>query len=474
MAKKEASGPTGADARRENNMEKIVSLCKRRGFVFPGSEIYGGLANTYDYGPLGMELKNNIKQAWWKYFVQDREDMVGIDGGIMSAAKVWEASGHVSNFKDPLVECKKCHKRFRPDKIDSSPREIPQNGNSAKGRIISQGKKCPECGGDFTEEKKFSLLFKAMIGPVEGEQVTAYLRGETAQNIFLNYKNVLSSTNKKIPFGIGQMGKAFRNEITTGNFIFRTLEFEQCEIEYFISPKADWNKVFESWVKYIHKFTEIVGLDIKKLYDHEISKEELAFYSKRTIDMEYQFPFGQDELWAIAYRTDYDLTQHQKHSGQNMEYFDEESSSKYIPHVIEPTFGVDRTLLAVLSEAYAEEKLKDGETRIVLRLKPAMAPFKVAVFPLLKNKPELVKKAQGIHKELKKHFNTFWDDRGNIGKRYRYQDEIGTPYCVTVDFDSLEKGTVTVRDRDSMKQEVIKADELIVWLGKKLLPNWVD
>lgn len=438
--------------KKQNNqddlMSKIVSLCKRRGFVYPGSEIYGGLANTYDYGPMGVELKNNIKAAWWKYFVQGRDDMTGIDGGIILSPKIWEASGHVKNFKDPLVECKKCHKRFRPDKLEN----------------VS---KCPDCGGGLTDQKMFSGMFKTIIGPVEEEGMVAYLRPETAQAIFANYKNVLDSTNKKIPFGIGQIGKAFRNEITTGNFIFRTYEFEQMEIEYFINPDSDWNKIFDKWVDYIHGFMDIVGLDRKKMKDHEIPAEERAFYSKRTIDMEYKFPFGQDELWAIAYRTDYDLSRHQEASGQSMEYFDEEEKKKYIPHVIEPTFGVDRTLLAIISEAYHEEEV-GGETRIVLKLKPSMAPCKVAVFPLLKNKPELVKKAWEIYLDLKNNFNVFWDDRGNIGKRYRYQDEIGTPYCVTVDFDSLEQGDVTVRDRDSMKQKRILIKELTAYFKEKL------
>lgn len=432
----------------EDLMSKIVSLCKRRGFVYPGSEIYGGLANTYDYGPLGVELKNNIKQAWWKYFVHSRDDMVGIDGGIIMNPKVWEASGHVENFKDSLVECKKCHQRFRPDKLKDS-------------------SKCPECGGKLTKAKMFSLLFKTFIGPVEGEQDLAYLRGETAQNIFVNFKNVLDSTNKKIPFGIGQIGKAFRNEITTGNFIFRTLEFEMMEIEYFINPKSDWNKIFNEWVNYIHGFMDIVGLDRKKMKDHEIPAEERAFYSKRTIDMEYKFPFGQEELWAIAYRTDYDLSRHQKYAKQNLEYFDDTIGKRYTPHVIEPTFGVDRTLLAIICEAYNEEKI-GSETRVVLKFKPQMAPYKIAVFPLLANKEKLVKKAKEIYNELKKDFYCFWDDRGNIGKRYRYQDEIGTPYCVTVDFDSLEKGDVTVRDRDSMKQERVKIGELVDYFKKSL------
>ena len=429
-------------------MEKIVSLCKRRGFVFPGSELYGGLANTYSYGPLGSELKNNIKKAWWKYFVQDREDMVGLDGPILLKAKVWEASGHVENFKDSLVECKKCHHRFRPDKL-------------------TDASKCPDCGGAFTPEKMFSGMFKTVIGPVEEEGVVTYLRPETAQAIFADYKNILSSTNLKIPFGVGQIGKAFRNEVTTGNFIFRTYEFEQMEIEYFISPDTDWNKIFEEWLAYMRGFLQNIGLKDERLHNHEIPDKERAFYSKRTIDLEYDFPFGQDELWAIAYRTDYDLGRHQKFSGENLEYFDDETGKKYLPHVIEPTFGLDRTVLAILGEAYEEEKLPDGEMRVVLHLAPLVAPYKVAVFPLLKNKPELVAKAQEILATLKKEFNVFWDDRGNIGKRYRYQDEIGTPYCVTVDFDSLEKGTVTVRDRDTMKQERVAIADLPTYLYEK-------
>lgn len=422
-------------------MEKIVSLAKRRGFVFPGSEIYGGLANTYDYGPLGVELKNNIKWAWWNYFIHNRDDMVGIDGGIVLSPKVWEASGHVANFKDPLVECKKCHQRFRPDKLENA-------------------SKCPECGGEFTKAKMFSGMFKTTIGPVEEKGITAYLRPETAQAIFTNYKNVLQSTNVKIPFGIGQIGKAFRNEVTTGNFIFRTYEFEQMEIEYFINPEADWNKIFEAWLDYMYEFTNLVGLDRKKMRNHEIPDNERAFYSKRTIDMEYQFPFGQDELWAITYRTDYDLSRHQEHSGQSMEYFDDKTGKKFIPHVIEPTFGLDRTLLAVMGQAYQEEKLEKGDTRIILKLKPILTPYKVAVFPLLANKENLVEKACEVYGTLKKDLNVFWDDRGNIGKRYRYQDEIGTPWCVTVDFDTLKDETVTVRDRDTMKQERVHVNEL--------------
>ena len=430
----------------QNKLEKVVALCKRRGFVFPGSEIYGGLASTYDYGPLGVELKNNIKRVWWKYFVQDRIDMTGIDGGIILSPKLWEASGHVANFKDPLVECKKCHHRFRPDKLKDA-------------------SQCPDCGGEFTEVKMFSGLFKTTIGAIEEEGLTAYLRPETAGAIFADYKNVLDSTNLKIPFGIGQAGKAFRNEITTGNFIFRTLEFEQAEIEYFIAPDADWNSIFEKWLEYIYGFAELIGLSRKQFFNNEIPDKERAFYSKRTIDIEYQFPFGQDELWAIAYRTDYDLSRHQEASGTNLEYFDDATGKRFLPHVIEPTFGIDRTFLAVLCDAYTED-----DERVVLKLNPKIAPYKVAVFPLLKNKPELVEKARGVYGELKKYFNVAWDDRGNIGKRYFSQDEIGTPYCVTIDFDTLEKegDTVTIRDRDTMKQERIAISELKTYIQKSL------
>ncbi len=448
MPKKEESASAKATADKENIMEKIVSLCKRRGFIYPGSEIYGGLASTYDYGPLGAELKRNIKNIWWQYFIHNREDMVGLDGGIILSPKVWQASGHVKNFKDPLVECKKCHKRFRPDKLKDA-------------------SKCPECGGDFTKEKMFSGMFKTVIGPVEKDGITTYLRPETAQAIFINFKNVLNSSNVKIPFGIGQIGKAFRNEITTGNFIFRTIEFEQMEIEYFISLHAKWEEIFEAWVDYMHGFMDIIGLDRKKMHDEEIPEKDRAFYSKRTIDMEYDFPFGQDELWAIAYRTDYDLKKHQEYSGEDFQYYDEASKEKYIPHVIEPTFGVDRTLLAILTTAYNEEVVK-GEKRVVLKLHPNVAPYKIAVFPLLRNKPELVNKAKEIYDDLKKDWQCEFDDNGNIGKRYRRQDEIGTPYCVTVDFETLEKdNSVTVRDRDSMKQDRVGINELKDYLQGK-------
>lgn len=417
-------------------MTKIVSLCKRRGFIYPGSEIYGGLASTYDYGPLGVELKNNIRQLWWKYFVQSRDDMVGMDGGILLSPKIWEASGHIKNFKDPLVECKKCHHRFRPDKLKD---------------VL----KCPDCQGEFTKQKMFSGMFKTTIGVIEEEGVTAYLRPETAQAIFADYKNILDSTARKIPFGVGQTGKAFRNEITTGNFIFRTLEFEQMEIEYFISPEADWQAIFEEWLKYIYGFANIIGLSRENFFNNEISDKERAHYSKRTIDIEYQFPWGLDELWAIAYRTNYDLSQHQKMSGKSLEYFDETTNKRYIPHVIEPTFGLDRTILAVLVESYKEEK-----GRVILKLEPKLAPYKVAIFPLLANKPELVELARKVYNDLRKDFMVAWDARGNIGKRYYSQDEIGTPCCITIDFDSLKQKTVTIRDRDTMKQERVKIEDL--------------
>jgi len=429
-------------------MDKIVSLCKRRGFIFPGSEIYGGLASTYDYGPLGVELKNNIKRVWWKYFVQDREDIVGLDGGIILSPKVWEASGHVNEFKDPLVECKQCHHRFRADKLETN--------------------KCPDCNGALTKEKFFSGMFETTIGPIKEEGIQTYLRPETAQAIFINFNNVLNSTNIKLPFGIAQAGKAFRNEITTGNLTFRTIEFEQMEIEYFISPKSDWKKVFNNFLDNMHTYAKMVGIPEQSLFNHDIPDKERAHYSKKTIDIEYEWPLGRDELWGLAYRTDYDLKKHSEFSEQTLDYFDEEIKAKYIPHVIEPSLGVDRTMLAVLASAYDEEALEGDDVRIVLRLKPEVAPYKVAIFPLLKNKPDIVKKARDLYMTLKNTYPAFWDERGNIGKRYRYQDEIGTPYCVTIDFDTLDDNTVTVRDRDSMKQIRIDAEKLQSWLQNNL------
>ncbi|PIZ00091.1 glycine--tRNA ligase [bacterium (Candidatus Howlettbacteria) CG_4_10_14_0_8_um_filter_40_9] len=428
-------------------MEKIVNLSKRRGFVFQNSEIYGGLASSYEYGPLGVELKNNLKKLWWKMFVQERADMVGIDGNILQSPKVWEASGHVEKFKDPLVECKKCHKRFRSDKL-------------------ADPSKCPECSGPFTEEKYFSGMFKTVIGPVEKEGLVTYLRPETAQAIFVDYKNVLSSTNKRIPFGIAQIGKAFRNEITTGNFIFRTYEFEQMEIEYFISPNENWKKIFDNFLNQMHKFGELVGLDKEKYFDHNIPDGERAHYSKKTIDIEYDWLFGRDELWGLAYRTDFDLINHQKASGIDMAYTDPMNNEKYVPHVIEPSMGLDRTVLAVLSECYDEEEV-GGELRTVLRLPKAIAPIKIAILPLSK-KEELISKSKEVYDLLKSDYMCEYDETQSIGKRYRRQDEIGTPYCVTVDFDSLEDKKVTVRDRDTMKQDRVEISKLAEYFVEKL------
>ena len=440
-------------AEKNDLMEKIVSLCKRRGFVFPGSEIYGGMANSWDYGPLGVELKNNIKQLWWKRFVQQREDMVGIDAALIMNPRVWEASGHLKNFSDPLVECKKCHSRFRADNIDT-------------------GAACQSCGekAGFTEAKMFNLMFKTFIGPAEEQANIAYFRPETAQAMFVDFKNVLDTARKTVPFGIAQAGKAFRNEITPGNFIFRTREFEQMEIEYFIRPPQkdeEWNQVFEHWRAEMKAWiTEVLGLKWEHVHELEVPKDELAHYSKRTIDFEYHFPFGVSELYGLAYRTDFDLKNHSQASGQKLEYMDPQSGEKFVPHCIEPTWGVDRSVLAVLCEHF------DGSNpeNVVLHLPPRLAPYKVAVFPLLKNKPELVKKAREIYDELRKHFTVAWDDRGNVGKRYYSQDEIGTPFCVTVDFDTIEKdGTVTVRDRDTKEQPRVKAEDLVAYLAPKLI-----
>src|SRR3989344_4719775 len=406
-------------------MEKIISLCKRRGFVFPGSEIYGGLANSWDYGPLGVELKNNIKQLWWKRFVQQRDDMVGIDAALIMNPKVWEASGHLKEFSDPLVECKKCKRRFRADHVNS--------------------KKCPDCGGVLSEPRQFNLMLKTFLGPAEEKANEVFFRPETAQAMFVDFKNVLETSRKKIPFGIAQVGKAFRNEITPGNFIFRTREFEQMEIEYFVGEK-NWKDSFENWKKEMWIWmTDVLGLEKSHIHELDVPENERAHYSKKTIDIEYEFPFGRKELYGLAYRTDFDLKNHFKEDP----YKNEETGEKFYPHVIEPTFGLDRSVLAVLCDAYKEES-----ERIVLKLKPNLAPYKVAVFPLLRNKPELVQKAKEIYADLKKEFNVIFDDRGNIGKRY----------CITVDFETLENNDVTVRYRDTMKQERIKIKELITFL----------
>jgi len=428
-------------------MDKITSLAKRRGFIFPGSEIYGGLANSWDYGPVGIELKNNIKAHWWKTFVHDRSDIVGLDAALIMNPRVWEASGHVAGFSDPLVECKKCHHRFRADMLP--------------------GNACSDCGGKLTAAKQFNLMFKTSIGPAEEEGNKAYLRPETAQGIFVNFKNILDTTRQTIPFGIAQMGKSFRNEITTGNFIFRLREFEQMEIEYFIREK-NWKKYFEEWRRAMLAWMETIGLDMQRVHELEVPSDDRAHYSKRTIDFEFDYPFGRKELYGLAYRTDYDLRQHEEYSGANLKYHDPETNEEFIPHVIEPSLGVERTVLALLLSVYREEG-EGKEKRVYLKFPPTIAPYKVAVFPLLKNKPALVKKAREIFDDIKKTFVTAWDDRGNIGKRYYYQDEIGTPFCVTIDFDTLEDNAVTVRDRDTMKQERLAVDELKKYLEEKII-----
>ncbi len=460
---------------KEDLMDKIVSLCKRRGFIFPGSEIYGGFANSYTYGPYGVALKNNIKSLWWKKFVQDREDVVGIDGPIILHPRVWEASGHTTSFNDSMVDCKNCKKRFRADHLveEATGQDLEGKADEMK-KVLDEKIKCPNCGKQaWTDVRNFNMMFETKLNTTdEAKEEIAYLRPETAGAIFLEFKNVLDSARVKIPFGIAQIGKAFRNEIVAGNFIFRMREFEQMEIEYFIRPDADWEKIFGEWLKLQEEFVLELGVDKKDISFREHPKEKLAFYSKKTIDIEYNYPFGGfKELFGLAYRTDYDLTNHAKHSGQKLEYFDTETNQRFVPHVIEPTFGLDRSILVSLLSAYHEEKVsgsEEGDVRVVLKLPKNLAPIKIAIFPLLKNKPELVAKAREVFGLLKSKFVCEFDDNGNIGKRYRRQDEIGTPYCVTVDFDTLQDGTVTVRDRDSMEQPRVAVSDLTAWLEEKL------
>lgn len=424
-------------------MEKIVSLCKRRGFIFPGSEIYGGIAGFWDYGPYGIELKNNIKALWWKMFVQERDDMYGVDAAIIMNPKAWEASGHVAGFSDPLVECAKCKKRFRADQV---------------------GEKCPDCAGTFGPVRQFNMMFKTQVGPLEDAASIAYLRPETAGGIFVNFKNVWDSIHPKLPFGIAQIGKAFRNEIAPRDFVFRSREFEQMEIEYFVRPE-NWEAAFEAWRKSVHEWAVAVGIEAQKVSELEVGDGDRAHYSKRTIDFEFEFPFGKKELYGLAYRTDFDLAAHQKTSGQNLAVSDKEGEAAFLPHVIEPSFGVERTILAVLASCYREDEM-GGEVRTYFAFPKDVAPVKAAVFPLLKNKPELVEKARAVYAALKKaEPRIMWDDNGNIGKRYRRQDEIGTPVCITIDFDTLgEKpellDTVTVRDRDTGEQKRVPIGEL--------------
>ena len=460
-------------------LEEIVSLCKRRGFIYQGSEVYGGLAGTWDYGPLGVALKRNIMNLWWKMFVEDRDDMLGVDAAILMNQKVWQASGHVDTFTDPLVECSNCKSRFRADKIDTG--------------------KCPTCGqkDTFGEPRQFNMMFKTKVGPLaddiklvlekgfidkvskefaetnttereitlsdrqldHGGDYVSYLRPETAQGIFTNFKNVVDSFYPDVPFGIAQQGKAFRNEISPRDFVFRSREFEMMEIEYFVHPDR-WQTEFETWIKRVHEWLKALGLPADKIHELEVPDADRAHYSKRTVDFEYDFPIGREELLGLAYRTDFDLMNIQKASGKSMEYRPKDGSAAFVPHVIEPSFGVERAIMAVLSAAYTEDEI-NGEKRSYLKLPAHLAPVKVAVSPLLKNKPELVEKAREVYKMLKAEFGAvMWDDNGNIGKRYRRQDEIGTPYCVTIDFDTIQDKTITIRDRDTSKQERVAISEL--------------
>lgn len=457
----------------DSSLKEIVSVCKRRGFVYPGSEIYGGLSNTFDYGPYGVELLQNLKQLWWKFFVHLREDVVGLDSSILLNPKVWEASGHVSNFTDPLIDCKNCKTRIRADKfLEDQKGEGFATGLTLEkmNQVIKENNfSCPNCGqrGTFTEARDFNLMFKTSHGASAEDSLDIYLRPETAQGIFLNFKNVVSTTRRKIPFGIAQIGKSFRNEIMARQFVFRTREFEQMEMEFFCEPgtQKEW---FSHWVDYcMNWLTEQVGIKKENLRIREHEKEELSFYSEGTSDIEFKYNFGWGELWGIASRTDYDLNQHQKFSGEDLKYQDQVQNKKYVPFVVEPALGANRLFLAVVTDAYEEEKLPDGETRTVLRFSPKIAPVKAAVFPLMK-KDGLPEKAREIFADLSRLGNIEYDDGGAIGKRYRRQDEIGTPFCITVDYDTLKDDTVTVRERDSMVQERIPVARLRNWLFERL------
>ena len=432
-------------------MDKLVSLCKRRGFIFQSSEIYGGLSACWDYGPLGVELKNNVKAAWWRSMVQERDDMVGLDSSIIMHPRTWEASGHVQGFADPLVECKDCHQRWRAD-------DLTEN-------------RCPNCGGELTEPRMFNLMFKTFFGPVEDEASTVYLRPETAQGIFLNFDNIMTSSRKKLPLGIAQVGKSFRNEITTGNFVFRSREFEQMEVEFFVKPGTD-EEWFNYWVQERFKWYSDLGIRKENLRLREHASDELAHYARACYDVEYLFPMGWSELEGIANRGDFDLAQHAQFSGRDLSYFDQDSNERYVPYVIEPSAGVDRSALAFLLDAYDEEPDKN-EIRVVLHLHPDIAPVKVALLPLSRNEA-LVPMARDVYSQVRRCFMTQYDDAQSIGRRYRRQDEIGTPYCVTIDFESLEDNAVTIRERDSMKQIRVPAAELVDTLGKKLAGEPLD
>lgn len=455
----------------EKTMDKLVALCKGRGFVYAGSEIYGGLSNTWDYGPLGVELKNNVKKAWWKRFVQQSPYNVGLDCAILMNPQVWVASGHVGGFSDPLMDCRSCKTRHRADNlIEAFCGHEPDSldPKDMEAYIRENGIRCPNCGStDFTPIRSFNLMFKTFQGITEDSKSELYLRPETAQGIFVNFKNAQRTSRKKVPFGIAQIGKAFRNEITPGNFTFRTREFEQMELEFFCKPgtELEW---FAYWKKFCMDFLYDLGIETENLRYRDHDPEKLSHYSNATTDIEYLFPFGWGELWGIASRTDFDLKAHQTHSGESMEYFDPETNEKYLPYCIEPSVGVDRTVLAALSDAYDEEIIdaEKNDVRVVMRLSPVLAPFKCAVLPLSK---KLAEPAVDLYTKLAAHFMCDYDDAGSIGKRYRRQDEIGTPYCITLDFDSLEDGCVTVRDRDTMEQQRISMNELISFIESKLV-----
>lgn len=455
----------------QDTLKPIVALAKRRGFVYPGSEIYGGFANTYSFGPYGAELKKNVKDLWWKMFVRGRTDMVGLDGPILLHPKAWKASGHLDGFNDAMVDCRACKGRFRCDHLIEETLGINADGMSLADmtRTVTEKKiKCPKCGAlDFTEARSFNLMFSTHMSKTGQEGDTAYLRPETAQAIFLDFRNIVDTMRVKIPFGVAQIGKAFRNEITPGNFIFRVIEFEQMEIEYFIHGST-WEATFERLLKDMHTWCDRIGLSRSRIHEKEHPKEQLSHYSKRTVDLVYDFPFGTSELYGLAYRTDFDLAAHAACSGTKLEYFDPETRERFVPHVIEPTFGVERTLLALLCDAYEEQELENGEMRTVLHFAPCIAPVKVGVFPLMRKdgQPE---KAREIFETLQQHFTCEYDESGAIGKRYRRQDELGTPFCITVDYDTAQDGTVTLRDRDSMKQERVPIAKLLEILAPKLL-----
>ncbi|MFA6916387.1 MAG: glycine--tRNA ligase [Parachlamydiales bacterium] len=458
----------------EDLLKSVVALCKRRGFIFPGSEIYGGFANTYSYGPYGAEMKQTVRQAWWRNFVHNREDMVGMDGPILLHPRAWEASGHVAGFNDALIDCKKCKSRFRADHLIEQTLQIDVEGftvDQINALVKEHNLACPKCGAkEWTEARYFNLMFSTKLSKTSspGENDIAYLRPETAQAIFLDYKNIVDTMRVNIPFGVAQIGKAFRNEITPGNFIFRVIEFEQMEIEYFIRGEQ-WQEKFDEWLSVMDRWCRWIGLSNDRLSHHEHPQEKLSHYSKRTVDIMYNFPFGRSELYGLAYRTNFDLSQHAEFSKTKLDFTDPQTREKFVPHVIEPTFGLDRTILALICQAYAEEKLPNGEERTVLRFLPHMAPVKIAVFPLMK-KEHLVEKARNVFHSLNGNWTVQYDDSGAIGKRYRRHDEIGTPICITIDFETLEDNTVTLRHRDSMEQERISLDKLMARCLEILTP----